>query len=47
MISHIIESSKSLAEESIEMKTKELVIMSLLAAMGAVLHTIFPPIFSE
>nr|MDF9459478.1 tryptophan transporter [Bacillus pumilus] len=27
------------------MKTKELVIMSLLAAMGAVLHTIFPPIF--
>ncbi|MGE6630859.1 tryptophan transporter [Bacillus sp. NPDC077027] len=27
------------------MKTKELVIMALLAAMGAVLHTIFPPIF--
>lgn len=39
----ILLEGKSLAEESIDMKTKELVIMALFAAIGAALHSIIPP----
>lgn len=36
--------AKKLSRGELSMKTKELVIMALFAAIGAVLHSIMPPV---